>query len=74
MKREEFDKLVEEVKSKNPILFGLEPDQKAEVAEIENVEAYYGIKLPQDYKDFLLKYGQKRVFLIFLNKMIIRVS
>lgn len=52
-----FQNKVKEIAEKEPILFALESDSKADSEMIEDVESYYGIKLPDTYKDFVNQYG-----------------
>lgn len=53
----EFDNVVEELRSRKPILFGLKSDNIASDEELIHVENYYQIQLPESYKQFLKKYG-----------------
>lgn len=52
-----FQDIVRDAEEKNPIIFALESDAKAETREIEDVEKYYEVILPDAYKDFVNKYG-----------------
>lgn len=53
----EFMSIVSEVKENKPILFGLESDKAASDNEIEQIEEYYGVELPKNYKEFLKEFG-----------------
>lgn len=53
----EFIDIVDEVKEKKPILFGLDSDKIASDEEITQIESYFCIQLPESYKSFLKKYG-----------------
>lgn len=57
MKFKDFIDLVEKVEKKNPILFGLYSDKIASDKDINQIEKYYCIKFPENYKLFLKKYG-----------------
>ena len=53
----EFMGIVSEVKENKPILFGLESDEAASDNEVEQIEEYYGVELPESYKEFLKEFG-----------------
>ncbi len=53
----EFDNVVEKVRNRKPILFGLKSDNIASDEELIHIENYYQIQLPESYKQFLKKYG-----------------
>ena len=53
----EFISIVNEVKENKPILFGLESDKTASDIEIEQIEEYYDVELPESYKEFLKEFG-----------------
>ncbi len=52
-----FQNKVLEMAEKKPRLFALESDAKADSGEIEDIETYYNIILPDSYKDFVSQYG-----------------
>ena len=52
-----FNKLVNDCKEREPILFGLENDKILSAAEIEKFEEKIHIELPEKYKKFLSEYG-----------------
>jgi len=53
----EFNDLVEKTKTKHPIWFGLEPDKSVNEIAIVNAEKTLKAKFPNEYKEFILKYG-----------------
>jgi hypothetical protein len=53
----EFSRIVDETKVKRPIWFGLESDEESTDIEIEQIERCFSAILPQEYKDFIKKYG-----------------
>lgn len=53
----EFNELVQKVHSKSPKILGLDSDNPPSIREIEELEKYYDIKVPDSYKEFLLRYG-----------------
>lgn len=53
----EFNSIIAEVKSSRPRLFELESSKIASREDLDRVEEYYDIKLPESYKSFLCKYG-----------------
>lgn len=53
----EFDNVVEKLRNRKPILFGLKSDNIASDEELIHIENYYQIQLPESYKQFLKKYG-----------------
>lgn len=57
MDKQDFKNVVREMMDEKPKLFALESDNKASIEMIEIVEEYYGIKLPDSYKDFVNEYG-----------------
>lgn len=57
MDRISFQNKVKEMTEKKPRLFALESDAKVDIGEIEAVEKYYEIILPDSYKDFVRQYG-----------------
>lgn len=52
-----FRNKIIETAEKKPKLFALESDAKVSIEEIESVEKYYNIILPDSYKDFVNHYG-----------------
>ena len=52
-----FQNKVNEIFQKNPKIFALESDARADYKMIKDVEEYYNITLPEFYKDFLNQYG-----------------
>lgn len=52
-----FQNKVKEIAEKEPRLFALETDSRANDKMIENIECYYNVKLPEPYKDFVNLYG-----------------
>ncbi|MBQ8262782.1 MAG: SMI1/KNR4 family protein [Lachnospiraceae bacterium] len=57
MDRISFQNKVKEMSEKNPTLFALETDVKADIEKIEDIEKHYDIILPEAYKDFVRQYG-----------------
>ena len=57
MNYKEFYLIVNEVKVKNPVWFGLESDSSATDSEIDAVEAFLSITLPEEYKIFVKEFG-----------------
>lgn len=57
MEISEFTSIINEAKKNKPILFGLDSDKVASDNEIKQVEEYYGVELPQSYKEFVKKFG-----------------
>ena len=57
MEKHNFQNIIREVAEKNPIIFALEPDARAEAQRIDDVEKYYEVTLPDSYKDFASQYG-----------------
>lgn len=53
----EFAQKVDELAKKDPKLLALERDQRATSKMVFDVENYYDLKFPQDYIDFLKRYG-----------------
>lgn len=53
----EFEIKVGEIVKRNPKLLALESDKKADFEMILDIENYYGLKFPEDYVDFLMRYG-----------------
>lgn len=52
MNKNEFEELIQRVKTKNPRIFGLDSDCTATVEDIEMMEKYYNIVFTESYKDF----------------------
>ena len=52
-----FQNKVNEIFQKNPKIFALESDARADYKMIKDVEEYYNITLPEFYKDFVNQYG-----------------
>lgn len=57
MDRINLKKLVKEIAVSRPKLFALNSDNVANKEMIDNVEDYYNIQLPHDYKEFVKEYG-----------------
>ena len=57
MEFKDFISLVEKVEKEKPILFGLDSDRIASDNDINQIENYYCLELPESYKLFLKKYG-----------------
>lgn len=57
MNKKEFEELTQRVKNKNPRIFGLDSDCKPTSEEIDLLEKYYNVVLPESYKEFLLQHG-----------------
>lgn len=53
----DFISIVDGVRKKKPILFGLDSDNVVSDDKIKKIENYYCIQLPESYKVFLKKYG-----------------
>lgn len=53
----EFKDLVEVIKRAHPVWFGLAPDKSVNESAIVSVETKLEVKLPDEYKEFILKYG-----------------
>ncbi|GFI09303.1 hypothetical protein IMSAGC007_01764 [Lachnospiraceae bacterium] len=52
-----FKNMIKEFSNKRPLLLSLNTDQKAAEEMITDVEKYYDIKLPKQYKEFVKDYG-----------------
>ena len=57
MDKRSFQNKVKEIAEKEPKLFALESDGKANDEMIERIEDYYDVKLPKVYKYFVKQYG-----------------
>lgn len=57
MDKQNFHVKVKEIAAKNPRLFALESDNRADDEMIKDVERYYDIILPDFYRDFVCHYG-----------------
>ncbi len=57
MNLNEFSRVVDEMKVKNPVWFGLESDPKSTESDIKDIESHLLIKLPGEYKEFVKEYG-----------------
>ncbi len=57
MNYDDFIKIQQQVKLTQPILFGLETDSIPQKNDIENIENYYNIILPESYINFLMEFG-----------------
>ncbi len=57
MEFKDFISLVKKVEKENPILFELNSDRIASDNDINQIENYYCLKLPESYKLFLKEYG-----------------
>ncbi|MFO1062802.1 MAG: SMI1/KNR4 family protein [Pirellulales bacterium] len=54
---EEFVPLVEKRREERPVWFGLDSDPPATPAQIQDVEAQLGVRLPESYRLFVTMYG-----------------
>lgn len=54
---DEFERIINTAKRANPVWFGLDSEEKPEKEDILNAEKMYSVKLPEQYKRFLLEYG-----------------
>lgn len=52
-----FQSIVREMEEKNPRLFALESDNRANTETIEVIEKHYDVLFPNSYKDFVSQYG-----------------
>ncbi|WDE09013.1 SMI1/KNR4 family protein [Thalassomonas viridans] len=57
MNFDEFKKLVERKKSRNPIWFAMDADELPNTSLISEVENKLGAKLPVDYINFICEFG-----------------
>lgn len=57
MNMQQFNEKVDLVRTKKPILFGLEADNIPSSDVIDSFEKEYGLVLPTSYKEFLNVYG-----------------
>ena len=57
MNFEDFNELVQKVKSDHPIWFGIEPDEIPDDTTIRLAEEKLYTQLPDDYINFILEYG-----------------
>lgn len=57
MEFEQFEKRVEKARAEQPLLFGLERDAIPDREEISRFQQEYGVRLPEQYIQFVLRYG-----------------
>ena len=57
MEKSDFDEKIRKIAQSRPRLFALDADGTASAEMIADVERYYGIKLPDSYKEFVQRYG-----------------
>lgn len=57
MKAEDFQRLVEQKRQRNPIWFALDADPAADAASIEAAEARMGVRFPDELRVFWREYG-----------------
>lgn len=57
MRFTEFCELVNDLKKKHPIWFELSSKYLPNDTDLYNIEQYYNVTLPDDYKSFLKNYG-----------------
>jgi hypothetical protein len=57
MRFDEFSIKVDELKAKHPIWFDLNTDSIGSETDLSNIESVYSIKLPIEYKHFIMTYG-----------------
>lgn len=57
MNFEDFKQIVDKMKKEKPIWFGLDSDSLVDDNQIKEIEDYFQLELPIEYKQFLKTYG-----------------